>query len=293
MIVTDLKYALENKLITKLDLMIKRCEQEHPKKDILLCFEGAEGEGKTNDSIACAYYIKLKTGRDIHLFFKLGNMIKFAQTSTKKIIIWDEPALDALSSDWYKETNKNLIRLLMVIRKNRHFFMFNLTKFFKFQEYIVVDRSIGMVHVYSRKEIIPGRFIYIKKKNLETLYTSYRFKKKRFYGKLKSFGGAFPEVLERYFDRMNINVENIPNATYKDYERLKNESMQSIGNEPKALRNKEAIQNIKFRIAKIKFPVNNKEELAKSMGISLKTLYNWSELYENARNFEDLKDCKE
>ena len=50
--VTQFGYPLENSLIEKLDLMIKRCVQKNPKKDAVLLNEGAEGEGKTSLSVA-------------------------------------------------------------------------------------------------------------------------------------------------------------------------------------------------------------------------------------------------
>jgi hypothetical protein len=271
--------------------MINRCEQTQPKKDNLLLIEGAEGEGKTNDSVAVAYYVKSKTNREIHLFFSLNNLINFSKNTQDKIIIWDEPALDALGSDWYKETNKDLIRLLMTIRKNRHFFIFNLTKFFKFQEYIVVDRGMGMIHVYSRKEIVTGRFVYIKKRNLERLYTGYRFQKKRLYGKLKSFGGAFPEVLEKHFDKMNICVENIPNASYRDYLSMKDKALQRIGtNGTKKNKFKVLYENLKSKVGNFEFPIKNKQELAERLGISLQSLYNWAKKEENPIENEDFQD---
>ena len=57
MIVTRFHYPLEKNLITKLDLMIKRCTGKGSKKDNVLLCEGAEGEGKTTLSIAVAYYV--------------------------------------------------------------------------------------------------------------------------------------------------------------------------------------------------------------------------------------------
>ena len=229
MIVTDLKYYLENRLLPKLDLMIKRCEQNQPKKDALLIVEGGEGEGKTNTSIALAYYFKSKTKRDIHMFFKLQNLIEFAKSHEKKIIIWDEPAIDSLSTDWYKKANKDLMRLLMTARKKRHIFIFNLTRFYKFSEYIVVDRSICLIHMYSRREIETGRFAYIKRGSLEFLYNSYRFGKKRRYRDLCTIRGGFPEVLEKHFHKMGIYVEGKIATSLEEYDKFKDEAILSIG----------------------------------------------------------------
>ena len=120
--VTDLDYHLENKLVRKLNIMLDRCTNPKKRRDALLLIEGAEGEGKTNASWAISYYLKHETKREIHMFFRLNNLIEFAQQTEGKIIIWDEPALDSLSMDWWKRTNMDLIRLLMMCRKKRHFF---------------------------------------------------------------------------------------------------------------------------------------------------------------------------
>ncbi len=280
-VVTDLKYYLENPLLNKIDLIIKRIEQPHPKKDALLIVEGAEGEGKTNTACAIAYYVKHQTNRDVALFFSLEKLIKYAQETENKIIIWDEPALDALSTDWYKKSNKNLIRLLMMCRKKRHFFIFNFTKFHKFSEYIVVDRGIGLIHMYSRKELYPGRFVYIKKNSLERLYLSYRTSKKRLYNKFYTFRGSFPEVLEKHFSKMDFSVEGKEHATIEDYERVKNQAILAIGKDEINGVNKDELKlkELKYRIGSLKTPIKSKRELGRKLGYSFQMLYNWRNNY--------------
>lgn len=277
-IVTDLQYGLEKRLVKKIDLMIDRCEQKNPKRDAVLICEGSEGEGKTNSSVAISYYIKSKTQRDIHIFFRLEGLIKFAQENKGKIIIWDEPALDSLGSDWYKRVNKDLIRLLMTVRKNRHFFIFNFTRFYRFSEYIIVDRGLGLVHMYSRNEIQPGRFVYIKRRDLEALYTTYKKSKKRIYKSLTSFRGNFPEVMEKHFDKMDICVEGKVHATLADYEKQKDLGIMSIGEKKKEVnKEKEELAKLKVRIASINLKMTNRKQLADQLGISERTLNRWKE----------------
>lgn len=280
--VTDLEYYLDPVLIKKLDIMIRRCTTNKTKKDALLINEGAEGEGKTNSSLAESYYIKYNTGRPIHLFFKLKDMINFAKNTEKKIIIWDEPGLDSLSTDQQNKLNKNLIRLLMAVRIKRHFFIFNLTKFYKFPEYIVVDRCLGLVHMYSRKEVDPGRFVYIRKRNLERLFTAYRNGRKRLYKKLKSFRGSFPDLLnpkKEKFSKMGVCVNGIMNATLNDYEDEKNKAIGMIGEEEKkeVIVNQEKIKlkKLRYLISQIKIPIKTKEELALALQVDTKRIREW------------------
>lgn len=279
--VTDLDYALENLLIKKLDIMAERCTSKKNKKDAVLIVEGSEGEGKTNSSEAIAYYIKHKTGKDVHMFFRLKPLIELAQSTEGKIIIWDEPALDSLSTDWWKETNKDLIRLLMTCRKKRHFFIFNFVKFYKFSEYVVVDRAIGLIHMYSRRSVIPGRFAYIMNKDLENLFVDYRSKKRRNYAKYRAFGGNFPLVEDR-LHLMGFTIEGVENASLEDYEALKDKAIASIGRERESVNtDKIKYKELKAKIGKLNLPVHNKEELAEKLGVGRKTLYNWSQITNN------------
>lgn len=234
MIVTKFEYPLEKELVKKLDLMCDRCTTNKSKKDCVLLNEGGEGEGKTTFSIAQAYYIAEKTNRNFgaeNVFFDIDKMIEFAQSNKEQIIIWDEPALQALTTDWASKAVKNITRLLMMARKKRHFFIFNLTKFYKFNEYIVVDRPTALIHVYSRKDRESGRFIYIRKKNLEMLWRDYRYSKKRNYKLYASrkVRGTFPDILNPDYKNNVLSEFDIDN-----YEENKDEAIASIGKEKKS-----------------------------------------------------------
>jgi len=69
---TDLNISYEKKLISKLELMIKRIQ----KKDVVLLIEGSEGDGKSNASEVIGYYIKYRTNRTINMFFRLESLRK-------------------------------------------------------------------------------------------------------------------------------------------------------------------------------------------------------------------------
>jgi len=278
-VVTDLEYHLETRLVEKLDIMIKRCTNTKNRKDAVLIIEGSEGEGKTNSSEAIAYYVKTKTNHPINMFFRLEPLLEFAKKTEGQIIIWDEPALDSLSTDWFRSTNKDLMRLLMTCRKKRHFFIFNFVKFYKFSEYVVVDRALGMIHMYSRKGVMPGRFQYIRKKKLEKLFTDYKKKKIRSYKECKSFNGAFP-IVENMLDKMSITIEGTPNCDLKMYEELKDKAIESIGQDRTKKENPyyKKFQELKKQIGQIKCPILTKEQLAERLDVSGRTLLNWRDI---------------
>jgi hypothetical protein len=114
----------------------------------------------------------------------------------------------------------------MMARKKRHFIMINLAYFNKFSEYIVWQRPLGMIHIYSRNELEPGRFVYIKKAALEQLWYEWRSKRRRNYRKWcsKSIRGTFPDI-------MNPDYKNnvLIHFDIDYYEGEKDKAISSIG----------------------------------------------------------------
>jgi len=195
--VTDKDYFMEKLLTQKLDLMINRMTGKN-KQDNLILIDGDEGLGKTNMAAGLSYYISNKTGRSLtlaNLFFDLDDLIKFTQETKEQIIWWDEGALGGLANEWWKKNQKKFMKLLMVARKKRHFFIICIPKFFRLNEYFVVDRSIALIHVYARNNIKLGRFVYFTKDAKENLYYDWKRTRKRSYKKHYVFGGSFPEIL--------------------------------------------------------------------------------------------------
>lgn len=288
--VTDLNFYLDDGLRKKLDLIINRVTTDKPKKDAVIVIEGDEGEGKSNLSCQLAYYIRYETkrikgqDRPVTIFFRLTPLIEFAKSTEKQIIIWDEPSLDSLSTDSLNKLNKDLIRLLMTIRKKQHILFINMTKFYKFQEYIVVDRPIALIHVYSRRQIIPGRFLYIRKAKLEALYNIYRSSKRRAYMKVCSLTGSFVEVMEKHYNHFDFNISDTwgrikEHSTLEDYENEKDNAIMGIGEEEVSL-DKQSLYDLRGRIACIKkFPINNTSELCAITGIDSKDLQSWYKRY--------------
>lgn len=287
--VTDLEYDLESRLVKKLDLMIERCERDKPRKDAWLINEGGEGEGKTDASAAEAYYIKYNTQREVHLFFRLRPMIDFAKKTLKKVIIWDEPAFDSLKTDSNTVLNKDLMRLVSTCRIRGHFLIVNMTKFHRFNEAIVTERCLGMIHMYSKKEIEMGRFMFIRKKRLELLYRDWLSKRQRNYRRYKSFYGSFngktAKIIEDNFSKIFTSVEGHLNPTFEDYNRIKLEVIATIGEEETSkteLKTKKELDSLKFtyyitwkELNKI-YPTLKQAIFARIAKIHLKTFQEWA-----------------
>ena len=230
MLVTDKKYYMEKMLVAKLDILCERCTLPN-KQDNLLLIDGDEGSGKSNTSIEIAYYMAHQTGRKFDVddvYFDVEQLVNEAikEGSYDRIFVWDEAALKGLASEWQNQWQKTLIKMLMVARKRRHIYIFNIPKFFKLNEYLVVDRSIGLLHTYLKKGIGVGYYTYYNKNKKEVLYNLYRKTRKRGYRHLFSFRGQSTKY-------------NLPNIIDEDkYESKKDDAIMSLdqGNDGGATR---------------------------------------------------------
>lgn len=263
---------LDKHLESKIDLIAKRITGKD-NNDALLIITSPEGGGKTNLSVILSHVISKKTDRKFdvdNLFFNAEPMIKFAQETKGQIIVYDEPALDSLSSEWWKKSQRDLLKLLMMARKKRHLFIFNITKITKFNEYII-DRAIGMIRVYTREGVSSGRrFIYYKKKDIHNLYGKWKSSHKLLYNKYKSFHGTLPPYL-------------LPKIIDEDeYEKRKDAAIMEIGKEDdNKIKGNKKLLRIQLGIAKfIKEHDINQEELAKYLGINRATLSKWGKIDE-------------
>jgi len=265
--VTDKNLSFEPKLIKMLDLMINRMTGKN-KMDNVLLIDGDEGYGKSNIGAGIGYYIHHKTERPFtlnNLFFDLEKLIRFAIETEKQIIIWDEAALGGLAQEWWNKNQRKFIKLLMIARKRQHFFIICIPKFFKLNEYIVLDRAIALIHVYARKETDLGRFVYFKKKNKEKLYFDWRKKRARNYKSNYNIHGTFGEYLPKVFSQ-------------KEYDKKKDIAIMSIDKED------DKMDSRQYRKHLIKIYMQNLEtlgiklkqtELSQLFGMSLASIENY------------------
>ena len=269
--VTDKQFYLDPKLKEKMDLCIDRCTGKR-KLDNLIIIDGDEGFGKTTLAVSLAYYVHHETKRPFdvnHIFFDLEKLINFAKSTEDQIIIWDEAALGGLSTQWHSKKQQKLIQLLMVARKKRHFFIFNIPKFFKLAEYILVDRAICLVHVYARHELELGRFCYFKKKSKELLYYDRIRSKARNYNKFMDFWGTFSNALPKLIDE-------------DAYDKKKDKAIMSIGeDDTKVSKWKGRYDELCIKLGKCNI---EKKVLSECLDIPINTLYDWAKKGDKSPN---------
>jgi len=245
-------------------------------QDALVINTGSEGAGKSGASVNMAVYMSSVTGRPFsvdNIFFKLEDMIKFAVTHKKQIIIWDESALGGLASDWSNKNQKKLISMLMVCRKLRHIFIFNIPRFYKMSSSII-ERAHCLFYMFEDKTERPGNFIIIGKEGLENLYTGWkRTGYANYFNHKKAPPGHFAWVMPYLID-------------YEKYNTMKDNAIMSISeltNEPKTsdiIKEKDAkyIKNMKA------LGIKN-DIIQKIMEISKTTLYRWLEPVPSAETY--------
>ena len=93
-------------------------------------------------------------------------------------------------------------------------------KFWKLNEYLVVDRAIGLIHVYARKQLYAGRFVYYNKAAKDKLWDDWKRSRKRNYRLYYTFRGGFPDVLSKIIDE-------------KEYDRKKDIAIMGLGYDKK------------------------------------------------------------
>jgi hypothetical protein len=209
-------FSIEQKLKEKIDLGIDRIKKGF---DHLLIVDGDEGYGKSTFSTGACAYAGACLGRPYtveNIHFDADEMLDKVARSGGRIVHFDEAATAALSEDFQNRVQKKLIKALMMCRKKGNFWVFCIPKFYKLREYIAVDRSIGLVHVYSRDDVTRGRYIYIMKDEKAYLWDQWKFRHKRGYKKAFSFHGSFSDLT-----KTNI-------IDWKEYDRKKDEAIMKV-----------------------------------------------------------------
>lgn len=267
MIVTDKEYSLSKLLVRRLDLAIERCLKHN--LDSLFIVDGDEGTGKTTLSINAAYYVGWKSGMPFgssHVFFDVDKMIAKASKSKNSIFIWDEAALSGLSSEWYNKSQLKLIKFLIVSRKLGNFYFFNVPRIFSLKEYLSYDRSIGLMHTYSRDRLHKGTFTYHSKSAKDALYSEWKRTKKKNYFKFTTFSSRFSNAAET---KQLINME--------DYNKEKDKIIAELGvlEKPKENLREKKLDEFKWKLAQLKG--EPRKEVARALGISVRSIQRWGE----------------
>ncbi len=257
---------MDDMYLSKLDLMIKRMRGTD---DAILILDGDEGQGKTEFAVGTCYYVAHTMERKYtvdNVFFDLDEGMQFAASTHDQVIHFDEGALGLLSTQWWNKNQQKFLQLVMTARKKRHFIVICIPKFYKMNQYVVEERSIGLVHVYSRKNLHKGRFCYFTKNAKEKLLQDWKRKKIKNYRKYYSFHGSFVQAMKKVFTQEQID----------EYERKKDKAILSITQTDK--KPEVTAKDIKVELFgefKEKLPDITNKQLGTVFGVSERTLTRW------------------
>lgn len=266
------EFAIDKQLKKKIELMIKRVIDEDD-NDNYLIIEGDTGSGKTNMSIGICHEVSKATGRTFdnsRIFFDVDKAVDFAKRTKEQIIIFDEPAFGGLKSEWRKKTQINLVKLLYTARMKRHFIVFNLVKFSKFNDDII-EKAVALIKIYKRDESRrERRFLYIPHKNIPSLLDYWHRKHIRAYKKFAILRGTvFRYVLPEIIDK-------------ELYNREKDNAILSIGvDDDKESNQTKKVKKLQSGIYKLmKEKKLSREELSKYLGFHVDTISEWKNIDE-------------
>lgn len=213
--VTDRHYYLDPALRRKMDVLAVRCSKYNHQNVMLT--DGKEGYGKSTITATHAYYLAYQLKRKLRLFFNVDALSDDAKKNKDMVYIWDDAAISALTLEAYNREILKFIKVLLLARKKRHSYFINIQEIFRLKEPII-SRAIGLTRVYSPDKIHLGKFVHYMEANLSRLYYDWVHKKSKNYNFHYDLRGNFPNVLYDIFDE-------------KEYEELKDISIESIGEE--------------------------------------------------------------
>ncbi len=160
--------------------------------DAVILVDGIEGSGKSTLSFVCGWYIT--DGK-----LTINNICEGTEDAFKKLeqlpkgstLIIDEGSLMFSSKEVMRKEQRQLIKILQIIRQKCMCLIVVSPSFFDLNKYIAISRSRFLLHVYTDKKLNRGRFCYFSEKKKHKLYI---FGKKNFnsYAKPRSdFVGTF------------------------------------------------------------------------------------------------------
>jgi len=266
----DFTYYIEPKLKRKLDNLIELLE----KRDAWVLLLGPEGSGKTNTAAYIMFYVACHTGRPFYrdtrqFYFDTDDLVNFAKDNQDQIINWDEAALGGLSTEWWSNSQRNLVKFGLTGRKKHHFFVLCMPHFNKLTEYLRQDRTHNAIYMrVNSKQAATGKYMYITKRGKTKLNRFWLKKHVLPYQKcMKSCGGHGGSIPFMFNDVCDEDA----------YDSKKDEAISSIGVKNPSRQS----QNLAELKAKIGILIKDKrfglkqKETAKVLGVNVNTIENW------------------
>jgi len=167
--INDKEFYLDDFLRQKLDNLKDIVYKKN--WDGVFIIDGIERVGKSTLGITCAYY--LSDGN-----FSIDNVCadgdeavrKIETLPDKSVLLIDEGSLVFNSKDIMKKEQKKLIKILNVVGQKNMIFIIILPSIFDLNKSIAIRRSKFLLHCYTDKELLRGRFAYFGEDAKKVLY---------------------------------------------------------------------------------------------------------------------------
>lgn len=165
--------------------------------DMIFCYDGPEGSGKSTKAIQDAYYCDSTINIDRIVF--TPNEFRKAVLSAKKYeaVVYDEAYTGLSSRATMSLINRTLVSMLAEIRQRNLFIFVVMPTFFDLDKYVAIWRSRALVHIYTGKNFERGFFAFYNVDKKKDLY----IQGKKFY----SYANPSPNFIGRFTSHMPID----------------------------------------------------------------------------------------
>lgn len=198
---TENEYYMDGYLKSNLDIAKEVIQKDW---DMIFCYDGYEGSGKSVKAMQDAYYCDQTLTNERIAFtpfqFKKGIM----SASKYQSVVYDEAYTGLSSRATMSLINRTLVSMLAEIRQKNLFIFVAMPCFFDLDKYVALWRSRALIHVYTMGKMERGYFSFF---NIERKKDLYIFGKKFYqYTKVQpNFRGRFTN---HYTVDENIYREN-------------------------------------------------------------------------------------
>jgi DNA-binding transcriptional regulator YiaG len=228
--------------------------------------------GKSNlAALICACWSHI-TGAEFNVgnvYFNSDELVKHAIRTEEQIFDYDESLFSSMATDWQQKEQKKLIKMLLLARKKKHFYVFCIPNFFKLKDTISLDKCNGLAHTYLKNGAKPGRFVYFRKKSKDVLWNVWKKSGIKGYSKYYSIRGSFSPTLAKVLDE-------------EKYEAKKDAAILTLNEDDKKGETIKAVQaNPMYKIAQLPERTGlTMHQIARMFEIAVSTLARYRKLAE-------------
>src|SRR3990167_8074395 len=128
--------------------------------DMVFCYDGAEGSGKSRKAIQDAYYCDPTLTMDRIVFTPYLFRKVVINSKPFQAVVYDEAYTGLSSRATMSLINRTLISMLAEIRQKNLFVFVVMPTFFDLDKYVALWRSRYLIHIYTQGQFERGYFTF-------------------------------------------------------------------------------------------------------------------------------------